>query len=135
VQAVSPESGVGPGSVGGFSDRPHIITGQPTPLNPALQADQAKRPFTGPLGDFIVEPGRIAAFPPCPQPRRPITRDITTHELYSPVLGGAYVGHDDDRAYECADGSILMMGSIRAVRRYFVGPAIVPGTLPWTNLS
>ena len=134
VQPVSPESGIGPGSVGGFGDRPHVAPGQSTPLE-ASQTDQAKRSYTGLLGDFFVDPGRWAHFPPCPQPRRPLTQDIRTHELYSPVLGGVYIGHDDDRPYECADGSILMMGSIPAARRYFVGPAVVAWNAPLNRLE
>jgi len=131
TQPVSPKIGVGPGSVGGFSDRPHIIPGQPTPIDPALRADQAKPRFKGPMGDFLVSPHEWAELPPCPQPRRPVTaEDVKASELYSPVLGGAYVGHDDDRAYGCADGTIRVMGSIPALRRYFVGPAKVAWDAP-----
>ena len=135
ARPVSPKSGVGPGSVGGFSDRPHIIPGQPTPIDPALRADQAKPRFKGPMGDFLVTPHEVAELPPCPQPRRPVTaEDVKASELYSPVLGGAYIGHDDDRAYGCADGTIQIMGSIPAARRYFVGPAKVAWEAPLDRL-
>ena len=135
-QAAPPSPGpTGPDSFGGFSDRPHIIPGQPTPIDPALRADQAKPRFKGHLGDFLVTPHEWADLPPCQQPRRPVTADdVKASELYSPVLGGAYIGHDDDRAYGCADGTIQIMGSIPAGRRYFVGPVKVAWDVPLDRL-
>lgn len=106
---------------------------QPTPLsqiNPATAADQAKGIYKGPLGDFLVTPGEVAAWPPCPAPITR-TKNAKTSELYSPVFG------EKLETSECADGTIIGLtfeiGASRG-KRYFVGPAKVPYEAPFDRL-
>ena len=98
---------------------------QPRPLSgpdPAAATDPAKPAYRGPLGDFFVtgSPNEGAAYPPCPQPKRP-ARNYKASELYSPVFGDPEVG-------ECANGlipAISVYGRPSMGKRYFVGPAKV----------
>lgn len=140
VRTASPGSGVGTSPVGGFSDRPHVVPGQPDPVDEAFQADQAKPRYKGPLGDFLVEPLRNAESPPCPQPMRPINRDrdLETSELWRPGLvpiNLGYLGGPEGPALKCADGTILgLVLTEYTGRRYFVGPAVVSYQAPRDRL-
>jgi len=74
------------------------------------------------LGDFFVtgSPNEGAAYPPCPQPKRP-ARNYKASELYSPIFG-------DPDVEECANGlipAISVYGGPSMGKRYFVGPAKV----------
>lgn len=139
---VSPESGGGPGTAGGWSDRPHIKPG-PQPIDPALRADQAKPRFTGPLGDFVISPLEAANFPPCTKPLKAPTRnEIMTSELFTPLWGMTRVDYvpppnfqpDVDVLIACADGTLLFYGSEVVGKRYFVGPAKLAWAAPLDRL-
>jgi hypothetical protein len=144
VGQVTPESGVGTGTVGGFADRPHLIPGQPTPVDPALRADQAKSRYKGLLGHFVVTPSGWADSPPCPKPLKAPTRnEIMTSELFSSMFGVPKVDYVPpanfkphfEVAYACADGTIQSWGTSVVGKRYFVGPAKVAWDAPLDRLK
>ena len=104
---------------------PANVPQEPRPLSgsdPAAATDPAKPAYRGPLGDFFVtgSPNEGAAYPPCPQPKRP-ARNYKASELYSPIFG-------DLDVEECANGlipGISVYGGPSMGKRYFVGPAKV----------
>ena len=109
---------------------PANVPQEPRPLSgsdPAAATDPAKSAYRGPLGDFFVtgSPNEGAAYPPCPQPKRP-ARNYKASELYSPIFGNPEVG-------ECANGlipAISVYGGPSMGKRYFVGPAKVNDVAP-----
>ncbi len=132
---VSPSRGVVPPPLPRAQDLnpPLQNVRQPTPLsqiNPATAADQAKGIYKGPLGNFLVTPGVVAAWPACPAPIKR-TKNAKTSDLYSPVFG------ENVEANECADGTIVGLtfetGASRG-KRYFIGPAKVPYEAPLDRL-
>src|SRR2546428_938773 len=136
VIAVGVTIAVVAGSVGPFSNRQSVSPPPPpgrpaTPLSqvdPATAADEAKGIYTGSLGEFLVTPREVAAFPPCSQPVKR-THNSKASELYSPALG------KDPWAVECSDGKVIAVGAGHATgRRYFVGPVKVPYEGPFDRL-
>jgi len=95
-----------------------------------VAADEAKPRYQGALGDFLVGPGQVADWPPCPRAEKPA--DPKASELYSPVFS------EGAEASECADGRSLGISDYGAEamgRRYFVGSAKVPYEAPLDRLK
>jgi hypothetical protein len=102
--------------------RPSAPPDRETP-DPSLAAELAKPYYVGLLGDFEIEPRKVAEYPPCDAVESaPVPEASELHSAGFKVTSTA----------KCADGTAMDMtfageGAPDTIgRRYFVGPARLP---------